>query len=211
VLGRTFDETEGEPGGQPAVILSYGLWQASFAADRTLIGRNIRMGGRLFTVVGVMPDGFLFCDPAVRFWVPLVFSPAQKQIHHANNWFNIGRLRPGATIAQVQSQVNAINAANLENAGGLREFLISTGFETRAESLKAFLTRDAQSGLELLWAAALVVLLIGALNAAGLVAARTSVRRREMGTRLALGAGLRRLASQIAGGCGVSGDGASRS
>src|SRR5262249_55156624 len=86
---------------------------------------------------------------------------------------------------------------NLQAAGDLREVLIKTGFETRAEPLKDYLIRDAKGSLQLLWTAALLVLLIGALNAAGLVAARTSVRRREMGTRLALGASLSRLATQI--------------
>jgi hypothetical protein len=124
-LGRTFDEAEGEPGAGPTVILSHALWRNRFAADRAVIGRQVRMGGRPFTVVGVMPEGFLFCDPDVRFWMPLVFSAAQKQTHHSNNWFNIGRLRPGATVAQAQSQVNAINATNLETAGDLREMLVN--------------------------------------------------------------------------------------
>ena len=195
--GRTFEDIEGEIGNEFKVILSHGLWQRLYAADPGVIGRDIRLSGRPHTVVGVMPESFLFFSPEVRFWIPLAFTPEQKQGRHSNNWFNVGRLKAGATIQQVQSQVNALNASNLERFPQMREALINAGFETRVLPLKDYLVRDLKGALHLLWVGAGLVLLVGALNAAGLVVARTSARTKEMGTRLALGAGLGRLANQI--------------
>jgi predicted permease len=196
-MGRTFAEAEGEPGHLEVVVLSHSLWRGRYGADPSIVGRQIRMGGRPFTVIGVMPEDFLFVDPEVRFWTPLVFNAEEKQAHHNNNWYNIGRLRSGSTIEQVQAQVNAVNAANLETAGPLRELLVNTGFETRVTPLKEYLIRDARSAIEMLWLGAILVLLIGALNVAGLVVARTTSRRREIGTRLALGASFKRLGAQV--------------
>lgn len=73
----------------------------------------MRLDGTPLTVVGVMPRDFVFVDPDVRFWVPLAFSKEQKTEYHNNNWSNIGRLKPGASVAQVQAQIDALNAANL--------------------------------------------------------------------------------------------------
>jgi predicted permease len=195
-LGRTFIDAEGEPGANHVMILSHELWQRVFAADPNVLGREIRMGGRPFVIVGVMPPQFSFVDPEVRFWEALVFSPEQRQQRHHNGWMNVGRLRPGATMAHAQSQVDAVNAANLETAGGARSFLMDSGFRTHVEPLKEFLTRDARASLQWVWGGALLVLATGTLNVASMVAARTSARRREMGTRMALGASPRRLASQ---------------
>lgn len=195
--GRVFEDAEGETGNELKVILSHDLWRSRYAGDPGIVGREIRLSGRAYTVVGVMPEGFLFFDPDVRFWIPLAFTSEQRQARHSNNWFNVGRLMPGVTVAQVQSQVNALNAQNLERFPQMREVLINAGFETKVMSLKEFLIRDIRGSLRLLAGAALLLLLIGALNAAGLVVARTSAQRKELGTRLALGAGVGRLAAQI--------------
>ncbi len=113
-LGRTFDDEEGEIGAERKVILSYGLWRQLYGGDPAAVGRDLRLSGRQYTVVGVMPADFSFVNPAVKLWTPLAFSAELKQTHHSNNWYNIGRLKPGATIQQAQTQVDALNAANLE-------------------------------------------------------------------------------------------------
>ncbi len=116
--GRSFLDSEGEIGDQQRVILSYGLWQELYGGDREALGRELRMNGRPYTIVGVMPRHFAFADSEhdVRLWTPLVFTAEQKSdsARHNNSWFNIGRLKPGATIKQAQAQVNALNSANLE-------------------------------------------------------------------------------------------------
>jgi putative ABC transport system permease protein len=196
-IGRTFTDAEGEIGAEQKVILSNALWQRLFAGDRNVLGRELRLGGRPYTIVGVMPAGFLFVDPAVRFWVPLAFPPDLKQKHHSNNWYSIGRLKPGATVAQAQAQVDALNAANLDRFPAFKQTLIDIGFHTEVRPLQDLLVEDVQGTLYLLWGGAAFVLLIGAVNIANLALARAAQRTREFATRLALGASHRQIAWQL--------------
>jgi len=197
-IGRVFDQSEGEVGNHEKIILSHALWQRLFGGDPKALGREVRFNGRPHEIVGVMPQGFLFFDAEVSFWIPLALTERQKQAYHSNNWFHIGRLQPGASIEQVQAQVDALNAANLERFPEMREVVLNAGFETRVIRLRDHLVRDIKPSLHLLWGGAGLLLLIGALNAAGLIAARSSASVKEWGTRLALGASLGRLARQIA-------------
>ncbi len=197
VVGRAFTDEEGEIGADQKVILSYGLWQQLYAGDPAALGRELRLSGRPYTIVGVMPPGFVFVDPDVRLWTPLAFTAEQKQAHHSNNWVSIGRLKPGATIAQVQTQVDAVNAANMERFPELKEALINAGFHTEVLELKQMLVGKVGPTLYLLWGGALFVLLIGALNIANLALVRLTLRRRELATRLALGAGRGQITRQF--------------
>ena len=133
-LGRTFTDNEGEIGAEQKVILSYALWQKLYAGNPAVLGRELRLNGRPFTIVGVMPRGFLFVDSDARYWVPLAFTPEQKQSFHNNNWYNIGRLKPGATLAQAQAQIDALNAANLERVPQFKQLLIDAGFSHRGHA-----------------------------------------------------------------------------
>jgi predicted permease len=196
-LGRVFTDSEGEVGNHLKVILSYALWQKLYAGDPAVLGRELRLNDRPFQIVGVMPRGFLFVDPEVRYWVPLAFTADQKTAHHNNNWYNIGRLKPGATIRSVQGQIDALNAANLELVGPLKPVLINAGFHTVAAPLKDFLVKDIKGTLFLLWGGAAFVLLIGALNIANLALARASGRAKEFATRVALGASHSQIARQL--------------
>jgi predicted permease len=198
-VGRAFNEDEGAPGNAQKIILSHGLWQELFAGDPNVAGREVRLSGRPFVVVGVMRPDFLFVDPEVRFWIPLAFTAQQKSDdnRHSNNFFNIGRLKPGSTLAQAQMQVDALNNANLDRFPQYKELLINAGFHTTVEPLQEMLVRDVKGTLYLLWAGAVFVLLIGGVNIANLVLARSSLRAKELVTRLALGAGRMRVARQL--------------
>jgi predicted permease len=197
--GRIFDDSEGELGNEQKVILSYALWQQLYAGKKEAVNQAIRLGGRPFTIVGVMPQNFQFVDSEARFWVPLAFTAQQKSddARHSNSWFNIGRLRPGATIEQAQAQVNALNNANLDLFPQYKQLLINAGFNTHVDSLQDVLVRDVRPTLYLLWGGAVLVLLIGGVNIANLTLARASVRMKELSTRLALGAARVRLARQL--------------
>jgi len=196
-LGRAFSEAEGEIGNEQKVILSYGLWQQLYGGDRTILGHEMRLSGRPFSIVGIMPRNFVFIDPEVRLWIPAAFTAEEKATHHNNNWYSIGRLKPGATIQQVQAQIDALNAANLEKYPQFKELLANSGFHTAVEPLQDMLVRDVKGVMYLLWAGAVFVLLIGALNVANLALARVSLRKKEIATRLALGAGPARLMGQF--------------
>jgi predicted permease len=193
-LGRTFQESEAEPGTDKSVILSHGLWQDLFASDPRILGTPLRLDGVAYTIVGVMPAGFSFFDADVRFWVPLAFTQAQRQNAVANSWFNIGRLAPAATRAQAQAEVDAVNQAFLDAVPPqLKNVFDNAGYHTTVEPLEEFLVRGYSSTLYLLWGAATVVLLIGGINVANLTLARERLRYREMATRAAMGADRRRL------------------
>src|SRR5690349_4487331 len=139
LLGRTFNDEEGEIGAEQKCILSYGLWRQLYAGDTSAVGKQLRIDGRPYTVVGVLPRGFDFIDPKVRLWVPLAFTAEQKTTHHNNNWHNIGRLKPGATIEQAQAQVDALNTENLDRFPQFKELLINARFHTSVTPLQDML------------------------------------------------------------------------
>ena len=195
--GRTFTDAESEPGADHETILSEGLSRRLFGSPEASLGRNVRLSGEPYKVVGVMPSGFNFIDPEVRLWTPTAFTPADREVHHSNNWENVGRLKPGATLQQVQAQVDAINRANLDRYPAFKEILINAGFHTVVLPLEDMLVKQVRGSLYLLWGGAAFVLLIGAVNVANLVLARTTLRRKEFATRLALGAGAGRLMRQL--------------
>lgn len=196
--GRTFTEAEGEIGSEQKVVLGHALWRQLYGGDPSVMGRKLRLGGRPFTIVGVMPRNFVFVNPEVRFWIPLAFTSEEKSGHHSNNWYHIGRLRPGASIARVQAQIDALNAANMERFPQFREVLVNAGFYTKVEPLQHMLVKEVEGALYLLWGGAAFVLLIGALNIANLALARLTIRRKEIATRLALSAGRAQLSRQLA-------------
>ena len=198
-LGRTFTDEEGEPGNERKAILSRGLWQQLFGGAESVLGSELRINGRMHTIVGVMPGDFLFLDPEVRLWTPLAFTPDQKadDKRHSNNWEMIGRLKPGATLEQAQAQVDALNAANMERFPQFREILQNAGFRTKVVGLQDQIVRDVRATLYLLWGGVLFVLLIGSVNIANLMMARGGARRKELAMRFALGAGRWRVARQL--------------
>ena len=199
VQGRIFDEGEGQTGNELKVILSYGLWQELYAGNPNAVGQQVRMVARFRTIVGVMPRSFQFPGPEVRFWIPLTFTDQQKSddARHSNGWTNIGRLKPGATIEQAQQQLNSINAANLERFPQYKQLLINSGFYSRVDTLQDVMVRSVRGTLYLLWGGAAFVLLIGVVNLANLALARSSLRTRELSTRMAIGASRAQLARQL--------------
>jgi predicted permease len=209
LLGRTFHDEEGEIGAEQKVILSSGLWKQMFAGAPDVLGKELRLNGRPYTIVGVMPANFTFIDPEVRLWVPLAFTPQQKTVRHSNNWYNVGRLKPGATLQQAQAQVDALNRTNLERFPQWTQILTNAGFHTSVEPLRDVLVKDVRNTLYLLWGGAIFVLLIGAVNIANLALARVTLRRKEFATRLALGAGrgqiIRQAIVENVLGCGAGG------
>src|SRR5436190_5519937 len=199
LVGRTFTEQDGEVGSEKKIVLSYAMWQTQFGGSPDAIGRDIRLDGEPFTVVGVMPQGFYFLNPDVMLWRPLAFTPQQKDDseRHSNNYQSIARLKPGATLQQAQAQIDAINAANLDRFPQYRQLLIDTGFHTIVEPLQDNVVHDVKATLYLMWGGALFVLLIGGVNVANLVLVRARARIKELATRLALGAARWRIGRQL--------------
>ncbi|MEO8504775.1 MAG: ABC transporter permease, partial [Acidobacteriota bacterium] len=197
--GRLFNAADGEIGAEHEVILSHALWQRLFAGRDDALGKDLRINGLPYTVVGVMPPGFHFVDSTIELWMPLAFTTEEKSddARHSNNGMLIGRLKPGATLEQARSQVDALNARNLELFPHLKQALIDAGFHTVTVPLQQDLVRDLAPVLYLLWGGVLCVLLIGCVNITNLVLVRSSARLKELATRQSLGAGTARIARQL--------------
>jgi predicted permease len=199
IRGRIFSEDEGEIGKTNKVVLTYASWQQWFGGHDDAVGRDVRINGERYTVVGVLPQGFSFLQPEVRVWLPLAFSAEEKSddSRHSNNWSYVARLRPGSTIEQARQQIDALNARNLDRFPKLKQILVNAGFHTVVVPLQAHLVQDLRSTLFLLWGGVIFVLLVGGVNVTNLMLVRSSARTRELATRHALGAGLARIARQL--------------
>jgi predicted permease len=195
-LGRGFTEDEGEIGRNHVIILSHGLSRAIFG-EREALGQTVRIDGEPRTVVGVMPANFVFVASKVQAWLPLVFSEQEKTYRYNSNWAYLGRLKTGATVAQAQAEVDALNAANLTRFPEEASILTGVGFRSVAVRFQDDLVRDVRSTMYLVWGGALCVLLIGCVNVASLILVRFRGRLRELATRMALGAGRKRIMFQL--------------
>jgi predicted permease len=190
--GRLFVDSEATPGNDQRIILSDRLFRELYNGDPAAVGRTVRASGREFTIVGVLPRDFTFGGPDVRFWTPLALTERQRSedARHSNGWLSIGRLKPGATIDQVRTQLKALDSINLERTPPkMKPVLINTGFYSSVEPLADVVVRDVQGPLSMLWGASIVVLVIGLGNLGNLAFARSRARLSELGTRLAIGAG----------------------
>jgi predicted permease len=200
LLGRTFTEEEAVLGKEKVAVLTEGLWKDLFARDPNVVGKDIRLNGTPFRIVGVMPATFgVPGDDDVRIFTSFAFTQQQTsdQARHSNNWGMIARLKPGVSLAQAQERINDLNRRNLDIFPEFRQLLINARFGTRVIGLRDELTRDIRPTLYLLQIAVAVVLLIGCVNLANLMLVRSNVRMREFAIRHSLGAGRWRLARQL--------------
>jgi putative ABC transport system permease protein len=189
-IGRVFNDEDARPGSADTVVLSYGLWKARFGSDPALVGRTLRLDDRPATVIGVMPEGFYFPSPTVQAWTPFVITPAQRGDNERGTEYStmIARLKPGATLAGVQRELDQIQAHNAQRIPSARDFWKTSGFGGVAEDFLTKNVRDVRSMLWLVQSAVAAALLIGCANVAGLLLARAVGRERELAIRTALGA-----------------------
>jgi len=194
-MGRDFREADAQPGAAKTVVLSDGLWRGRFGGADVL-GQAVRIDGEPYTVVGVMPRGFVFQEEPADFYMAL--QPSQSLGDRGMNTSAIGRLRPGATRAQASAEAAALSRA-MWASGALNIRLNGQLAAVGVSGYQALQTRPVRSGLWMLLGAVGLLLLIACANVAGLVVARTLVRRPELELRRALGAGRGRLLTQFVG------------
>jgi len=199
-LGRTFTDQEGEIGSEFEVVISDGFWRTQLGGDPSAVGRDIRLDGRAYTVIGVMPPQFRPTDDEKALWTPMTFTAEEKSDNsrHSNNAAYIARLKPGATVEQAQAQIDALNAANLDRFPQFKEVIVNARFRTVVNRLQEQMVKDVRPTLYLMWGGALFVLLIGCVNVTNLALVRSRARLKELATRLALGGGTVRIARQLA-------------
>jgi predicted permease len=195
LLGRTFTDAEGQNGGPSVVLLSEGLWRQTFAADRGIVGKTVKIGGTPHTVIGVMPSSFHFPEgmgPDLQKGVWLPVQPSGEMLKDRGYHFFevVADLRPGVSIAQAQQELDAIGAhIPAKDNGDVIRF--------QATPYQEVLTGPVRPVLYGLFGSLALVLVIACANVSNLLIARCLGRQQEFAVRAALGGGRWRLARQM--------------
>ena len=186
--GRFFAADEVQPGKDGVVVLSYGLWQRRFGVEGEVIGRQVILNDRAFTVIGVLPQGFRFVPLGdADAWVPVSIEQPPPGKEAAKSYLNVlARLQRGVTEAQAHADLDALAAAS--DDGRSRASVV-----TLAEDI----AKGARRALLILLGAVAVVLLIACVNVANLELARSITRAREVAIRMAMGATRWRVIRQL--------------
>src|SRR5262245_10423097 len=206
-LGRTFlPEEDRRLNGPAVIVLGYTFWQKRFNSDPSVVGRTVYLNNHPFTVIGVTPATFKGAAWAVRqqFWIPLIRATRfgfgeQWQTETGRGWQYLkllGRLKAGVTIEQAEADLNLI-------AGNLGKLYRNSNADSKIQVVPEIYGRfnEASGFFKFTSAIALVVaglvLLVGCANVANLLLARAGARHREIGIRLAIGAGRFRIVRQL--------------
>ena len=192
ILGRGFIPEDGIPGHDQEAVLSYGLWRSKFGGDPGIIGKNIQLNGRSFTITGVMDKDFAY--PAfANLWEPIALDSTDKADRENNYLFPVGLLKRGVSVSRAAAELNGLGQRLAKEFPKSNERLA-----IRTVPFRTYATDELTHNFMLLLLAAVgFVLLIACANVANLQLARVAGRGREIAVRSALGASRWRVVRQL--------------
>jgi putative ABC transport system permease protein len=193
LAGRTFAEDDLRERQSQVVVISYGFWQRHFGGDRNLIGREITLDDKSYSVIGIMPRDFEFPiqEEKVEMWAPLAFPDDLTQMRGAHYLDGVGRLKSNVTPQQAVADLDAIAQRIAQQYPKL------VSGKTSVVPLKQDLVGGVRRYLLMLAGAVMFVFLIAAANVTSLMLARAAERQKEIALRMALGATRLRLLRQL--------------
>ena len=193
LLGRSFSADDERQGQNQVAVIGYGLWQRRFGGDRGLIGRQITLDNRSYSVIGVMPREFEFPiqTERVELWTPLSLPDDMSQLRGAHYLDVVGRIKPHESLTQAHADLEIIAQRIAQ------QFPKLVPGKTTVVPLKQDLIGTVQPYLLMLTGAVMLVFLIATANVTSLMLARSAERQKEIALRTALGASRSRLIRQL--------------
>lgn len=192
-VGRTFGGAELGAGEHRVAVIADGLWRRQFAADPGLPGKDVRLDGKNYQIIGILPPAFHFFHSKSEVFIPLYLPPDRASERGSRFLRAIARLAPGAGVEQASSEIQAISQqlerdypdSNLGWSGSVRS------------ALETVIPRGARISITTLYYAVTLVLLIACVNIASLLLSRGALRQKELAIRASLGAGRGRILSLL--------------
>jgi putative ABC transport system permease protein len=202
-LGRVIGPADDQQGREQVAVISHALWQSMFGSAADILHRSLLLDGKSYQIIGVMPQGFEYPHysdlpygtaqyKTTQVWIPLALTPQQRADRNNDSGNAVARLKPGVSIAQAQAEM----AASMVPLDKLHDPQMR-GWGAYVENFVDSTVGHVRSLLWLLLCAVSIVLLIACGNAANLLLSRSVSRMRELGVRVALGAGRSRIIRQL--------------